>query len=178
MAYRKYQKWLKKDGLTLLEGWAREGLADEQIAHNMGIARSTLNEWKKKYPDISDTLEKGKDVIDFEVENALLKRAIGYDYDEIKTYISEAKGKQTKRVEKVRKHIPGDPGAAMFWLKNRRPEQWTAQWKHDNELKKAQAEKLRKEMSEESGEQEPITIVEGTDEMRRYVDEHSDSATH
>ncbi|AJO24794.1 Phage protein [Heyndrickxia coagulans] len=50
----------------------------------MSISRSTLNEWKKKYPDISDALKKGKEVVDLQVENALLKRALGYEYTEKK----------------------------------------------------------------------------------------------
>ena len=53
----------------------------------MGISRSTLNEWKKLYPDISDTLKRGKEVVDLQVENALLKRALGYRYTEDK-YVS------------------------------------------------------------------------------------------
>lgn len=83
MAKGKYEEWLTKEKLTLLGGWARDGLTDEQIAHNMGISRSTLNEWKKKYPDISDTLKRGKEIVDIQVENALLRRALGYKYKEI-----------------------------------------------------------------------------------------------
>lgn len=83
MAKGKYEKWLEPESLLLLEGWARGGLTDEQIAHNMGVSRSTLNDWKTKYPDISDTLKKGKEVVNIEVENALLKRALGYEYTEI-----------------------------------------------------------------------------------------------
>lgn len=52
MAKGKFQRWLEPDGLLLLEGWSRDGLTDEQIAHNMGCSRSTLNEWKEKYLDI------------------------------------------------------------------------------------------------------------------------------
>lgn len=83
MAKGKYEYWLTPEGLLKLEGWARDGLTDEQIAENIGISRSTLNSWKDKYPDISDTLKKGKDVVDRQVENALLKRALGYSYKEI-----------------------------------------------------------------------------------------------
>ena len=79
----KYEYWLTPEGLLLLEGWARDGLTDEQISNNIGISRSTLAEWKKKYEDISDTLKKGKEVVDIQVENALLKRALGYTYDEV-----------------------------------------------------------------------------------------------
>ena len=60
MAKSKYEKWLLPENLILLEGWARDGLTDEQIAQNMGICRDTLIEWKKKYSDISDTIKKDR----------------------------------------------------------------------------------------------------------------------
>lgn len=78
----KYQQWITEEGLIKIEGWARDGLTDEQIAHNIGIQRTTLYDWKKKHPDISDALKKGKEVIDRQVENALLKRALGFEYTE------------------------------------------------------------------------------------------------
>lgn len=87
MARGKYLKWIAEEGLALLSGWARDGLTDEQIAHNMGISRSTLNEWKKRYPDISDTLKRGKEVVDRQVENAMIKKALGYEFEEV-TYAS------------------------------------------------------------------------------------------
>ena len=83
MTKGKYTEWLTPEGLLKIEGWARDGLIDEQIAHNMGIVRSTLNVWKEKFPDISDALKKGKEVIDRQVENALLKRALGYSFTEV-----------------------------------------------------------------------------------------------
>lgn len=96
MAKSKVDRWLDPDdGLLLLQDWARMGLTDEQIAHNMGISRSTLSDYKVKYPIISDTLKKGKDVIDIQVENALLKSA-----------------------------LEGSNTAQIFWLKNRRPDKW------------------------------------------------------
>ncbi len=78
MAKGKFEYWITKEGKLKLEDWTRKGLTDEQIAQNMGINRATLYAWKKKYSDISDTLKKGKDIVDIQVENALLKRAIGY----------------------------------------------------------------------------------------------------
>lgn len=77
MAKGKYAEWTTKEALLKLEGWARDGLTDEQIAKNIGISRQTLYDWKNKYPDISDALKKGKQVVDRQVENALLKRALG-----------------------------------------------------------------------------------------------------
>lgn len=78
MATGKYKQWQTHEGLTKLEGWARDGLTDEQIAHNVGIRRPTLYDWKNKHPDISDALKKGKEVVDREVEGSLLRRARGY----------------------------------------------------------------------------------------------------
>lgn len=60
MAKGKYEYWRTTDGLILLQGWARDGLKDEQIAHNMGIRRTTLYDWKNKYPDINDALKRAR----------------------------------------------------------------------------------------------------------------------
>lgn len=111
MASGKYQRWLEPDGLLLLEGWARDGLTDEQIAHNIGISRGTLYDWKKAYPDISNALKRGKDVVDIEVENALLKRALGYEYTEERVEISDKDG---RKVIQTTKHVAADTTAQIF----------------------------------------------------------------
>lgn len=54
----KYEEWLTEEGLLLIEGWARDGLIDEQIAGNMGISTSTFYEWKKKVLGVFGFLEK------------------------------------------------------------------------------------------------------------------------
>lgn len=133
MAKGKYQYWLTPDGLLLLEAWARDGLSDEQLAHNMGIATSTLYEWKKRFPEMSEALKKGKDVVDVEVENALLLKAMGFKETVRKAVkVKEVQYKDGKRVSE-KEHIeyvdeevfiPPDTTAQIFWLKNRRPEQW------------------------------------------------------
>ena len=87
MAKGKYEYWLTPEGLLKLEGWARDGLTDEQIASNMGITPKTLYRWKEQYCQICQSLKKGKEIVDIQVENALLKRALGYRYNEDK-YIS------------------------------------------------------------------------------------------
>lgn len=124
MAKYKYQEWLQKENLIKLSAWARNGLTYEQIAKNMGIARSTLNVWKNQYSDISDALKKGKDVADFEVENAMHKAACGYFVEETETYITETGGIQTKRIKKNKKWITPNTAAQIFWLKNRKPDAW------------------------------------------------------
>lgn len=120
MARGKFGYWLTEDGLLLLEGWARDGLTDEQLAEKIGIAVSTLYDWKNKHSEISEALKKGKEIVDIQVENALLKRALGYSYTEVMT---EESTDGTKRRETV-KFIPPDTTAQIFWLKNRRPDKW------------------------------------------------------
>ena len=127
MAKGKYEKWLEPDGLLLLEAWARDGLTDEQIAHNMGITRETLRVWKNKFSVISAALKRGKEVVDVEVENALLKRALGYTYTE--TTKERGVNPETGKVELittkvVTKEVVPDTTAQIFWLKNRRPDLW------------------------------------------------------
>ena len=121
MAKGKYEYWLTPEGLVLLEGWARDGLTDEQIAVNIGISRSTLNAWKDKYSDISDTLKRGKDVVDRRVENALLKRALGYEYEEVK---EKFEGNVMTERTVAKKEVIPDVTAQIFWLKNRKPGDW------------------------------------------------------
>lgn len=120
MAKGKYQRWLEPDGLILLEGWARDGLTDEQIAHNCGCGVRTLYDWKEKHSQISQALKKGKEVVDREVENALLKRALGYEYEEKR--IKQSGDGIEKTITK--KHVSPDVTAIIYWLKNRMPERY------------------------------------------------------
>ncbi len=121
MAKGKYHEWLTNEGRLKLEAWARDGLNDEQIAHNMGIAVSTLYIWKDKFLEISESLKRGKEVVDIEVENALYKKAVGYEVTEIKKEQNEF---GEKKIVETTKHIQPDTAAAIFWLKNRRPDKW------------------------------------------------------
>ncbi len=72
-----WEQWHTKENLELVEGWARDGLSDEQIAKNMGIAVSTLYDWKKRHLEFMEAFKKGKQVVNVELENALFKKAIG-----------------------------------------------------------------------------------------------------
>ena len=108
----KINDWLEYDKLILLEGWARDGLTDEQIANNIGIDRTTLYRWKEKDCNIFNALKKGREVVDFEVENALLQNALS-----------------------------GNVTAQIFWLKNRKKNEWREKIEiptNPNEISKVQ----------------------------------------
>lgn len=145
MAKGKYKYWLTDEGITLLQGWARDGLIDEQIAKNMKISPSTLYEWKKKYSEISEALKKGKEIVDVEVENALLKKAKGYNakvkkHFKLKTVeYDPGTGRKIAEREELKEvedevHVPADTTAQIYWLNNRRPDKWA------NKPKEAEAE--------------------------------------
>ena len=121
MAKGKYHEWQTKKGLKQLKKWAEDGLIDAQIAHNVGITTKTLYEWKNKYSSICDALKEGKRVIDLEVENALLKRARGYQ-EEIESVKVLSDG-SIIRFKEILLHEPSTT-AQIFWLKNRQPEKW------------------------------------------------------
>ncbi len=108
---------------TQLVYWmAQKGLTDAQIAQELKISESTLNLWKKKHAEFSESINKGKDLINVLVEGSLLKRAIGFEYVETtRTRNEEGKLKITK---KVTKYVVGDVAAQFIWLKNRKPNDW------------------------------------------------------
>lgn len=72
MAKAEYKKWQEPDNLIKLQGWARDGLTNEQIAQKIGVRRETISVWCSKYPNIANALKKGKEVIDYEIENSLI----------------------------------------------------------------------------------------------------------
>lgn len=134
-----------KDKLTLVEGWARDGLTNEQIADNLGIGKTTFYRMIKEHSELLEHLKKGKEVIDYEVENALLKRALGYKYEE-KTYKSiynkELDMYTEKLTKRVTKQVAPDTTALIFWLKNRKPKQWRDKVDIEGESNKETLNKL------------------------------------
>lgn len=122
--------------LDLVEGWVRQGVPEETIARKLSVAKSSFQEYKKKFPELSALLKKGRDTADIAVENALFRAAVGFEYEETHTEFVEGSrsGKagvvpsaaniNNKKVVTVKKQIPGNVTAQIFWLKNRRPDLW------------------------------------------------------
>lgn len=132
MAYMKAEEWTLPNNLKRIEGWARDGLRNEDIASRMGISPSTFYEYVKKFSEISDALKRGKAPVDFEVENAMLKSALGHK----ETVRKPVRLRTTRRkdgMEITEEHveyfdeevyIPPQVSAQIFWLKNRKPDIW------------------------------------------------------
>lgn len=120
-------EWLEDDKLMLLEAWARDGYTYVDIADRIGIAPSTLRKWRTQYEEIDKALKTGREIIDYKVENALLKAALGYTSKEVKVVI----GKQVKdgqvfqiTKETTYREVAPNVTACAMWLNNRLPDKW------------------------------------------------------
>lgn len=115
-------RWLEvEEKLTLIEAWARNGLIEKDICHNLGIGTTTLKDYKKRYPSLASALKRGKEVTDILVENALYKRATGYTVTLNKQKVTKD-GEVVDITEEV--YVAPDITAQIFWLKNRKPLEW------------------------------------------------------
>lgn len=120
-------EWLEDDKLMLIEAWSRDGYTKQDIANNIGIHLTTLLKWEKRYPEFKEAMKRGKEIIDYKVENALLKRALGYTTTEIKVAVGkQIKGGKTFQISKETtiKDIAPDVTACAIWLNNRLPDKW------------------------------------------------------
>lgn len=117
--------WLDEDNLMLLECWTRDGYTFQDIANQIGISYNTLRKWRKEYPEIDEALKKGREIIDYKVENALLKSALGYKTKETKitTIIRNGKVVETQKETLTKEQAP-NVSAAQCWLYNRLPKKW------------------------------------------------------
>jgi hypothetical protein len=110
-----------------VQGWKRNGLTDEEIDDRMGIGARTLYEWINRFPQIQQNLKIGKEDADLAVENALFKSACGYDYEEVTEELKwdhKTKSFVMMVTKRQKKHMPASQTAQIFWLKNRRAENW------------------------------------------------------
>lgn len=116
--------WLSPDGITLISQWRREGIPFEEIAVKyIGATSKTVWRWTKESDELATALQISKDVTNGKVEQALLKRALGYEYDEVTRELVEGEMRTTKV---IRKHVSPDVKACLSWLFSRRPDRWRA----------------------------------------------------
>lgn len=117
--------WLTDDGLLLLESWARDGYTMMDISNKIGVDNDTFLRWKDRYPEIRQAVNKGKELVDYQVENALLKSALGYKTKEVKITTTMRYGKVVETIEEVTdKEVAPNVSAIQMWLYNRQKEKW------------------------------------------------------
>ncbi|HDS00474.1 MAG TPA: transposase [candidate division Zixibacteria bacterium] len=115
-----------KDRIDTIRAWKRSGLTDKEIAENLGIGYTTFRRYMKDHRTLWSALKTGKSDADALVENALFKRAMGYRYEEVEESVTKNKegeitGTRTKR---IKKQIAPDVTAIIFYLKNRKSQDW------------------------------------------------------
>ncbi len=96
------------------------GATNEEIADFFGIATSTFYNWQNEHPNFLESIKKGKLIADAEVANKLFSRATGYSHSAVKIFNDQGKPLEVPYIEQY----PPDTAAAIFWLKNRRPDMW------------------------------------------------------
>jgi len=118
---------LVKPRLETIRAWKRRGLTEKEIYTNLGISHQTLATYKREHGELLEVLKSGKADADAQVESALFKRALGYEYEETKTYLDNTgtgKGKGKAKVEKTTKKVEPNVTAQIFYLKNRCSDRW------------------------------------------------------
>lgn len=110
-------------------GLAREGKTEFEIAQAIGINVVTLWRWKKKHPALCNAILEGKKLVDQRVESALLKRALGYQYDET---MKEKDSDGRTKVRVTTREVAPDVTAEKFWLINRKPEEYRERYSHEH----------------------------------------------
>lgn len=96
------------------------GATDVEIADFFEVDVRTIHRWKGEFEEFCHSLRSGKEVSDERVERSLFARANGYEHDEVDIRVVSGEIVQTP----IRKYYPPDTTAAIFWLKNRRPDLW------------------------------------------------------
>ncbi len=124
---RNNTKWLTNvfPRLSEIRNWCMQGKTNEDMCELLGISPDSWYTYMKEHDELNVIVSAGKSVIDNRVENAVLKTALGFEYEEIKTIIEEDRnGKKRTRIEKTKKYMPPNPTAQAFWLKNRKKDEW------------------------------------------------------
>lgn len=98
------------------------GATDAEMADFFEVSEATVNNWKQQHPEFLEALKRGKQEADAQVAQSLYRRALGYSHKAVKI-VADAKSGQEHIVPYTERYPP-DTTAAIFWLKNRRPDLW------------------------------------------------------
>lgn len=130
MGRRAKYDYTDNEFLLEIEGLARDGWDDKQIADKYHLEPTYFSRLKDQYPQLSQALKKGRKPLNIIVENSLYKRAIGLKVKTtVRKWLQNPDGSTTdiEVIQETETELPPDTGAAMAWLKQRKPEQWNKQ---------------------------------------------------
>lgn len=116
--------WLSDDGIQLVAGFRREGASLERIAYLIGISENALRKWRSMEPKLEAAIQQTDELVNAMVENALLRRALGYTAVEVVEELVEGEMREVRRIEKP---VPPDTKACLSWLYSRRSDRWRIQ---------------------------------------------------
>ncbi|MCL2710914.1 MAG: hypothetical protein FWE95_08540 [Planctomycetaceae bacterium] len=127
------QLWTAPEKLKQISEWAGNGYSDKDIAEKMGISVPTFRRYRLEAPEIDQAVQDGKNVVDHQVESALLKAALGFTTKEVKVVLVKGKEGNMKAVqETTTRYVPPNVLACQTWLFNRQREKWKRN--RDNEI--------------------------------------------
>ena len=176
----KVDYWLTEDGLILLEGWARNATTKTEIADRIGITLPTLLKWCDKYEEINRAVNSTREVVDFMVENALLKAALGYRTTEVKVTVGKKtiNGEMFELLkETTTKEVPPNVNAATLWLNNRKFDDWK---RNRDKVVEVDPDDQQVTITIQRGNKQRITVEDGEvdendeNEGSTYIDEDGD----
>lgn len=120
-----------KPKLALVRGWRRRGLSNKEISDNLGISLTSFDNYLKRYEEFADAVEEGAEECEVHIENAMVKRALGYNWKEVtrerKLVVNPETGEEEYKLvvtKSVTKHVPADVGAQQYYLEHRASKRW------------------------------------------------------
>lgn len=128
----------KKEFIEQARKLAALGATDREAAEFFDVDERTLHRWKHENSEFCQSLKVGKETADNRVEQSLYRRALGYSHDAVKIMSYEGQ----VITEPFTEHYPPDTTAAIFWLKNRKPDQWRDKTEQDINLKGDLADRI------------------------------------
>ena len=129
--------------------WLRHGATEKQVYENLGISQEAFYKYKREKTEFTELLKKGQESLVLQLRGALIKKALGFEYKEIKRFTKIERGKQVQTIEETTKQSLPDVAAANLLLKNYDKDNWSNDPRSDD-LKREEFELKKKLFDKEN----------------------------